>query len=222
MQNNSMKKRNKELFDSYAEMVERLVKPGEDIVAGIDAEKAHLLHMAVGLSSEVGELMEIRMLAACGKEVDTGHLVEELGDAMFYLQGLCAGCGCPKGVASVVDIAEDCDKEFLEESEWEHTKLVCELTVSSGKILNFVKKSAVYGKKLDFGLKELILAETGKAVTYVWDILHLEGICMDKVLEENMLKLMLGEKARYKAGSYSDAQALGRSDKEGRSNAPVV
>lgn len=212
----------KKLYEDYADMVGKLAKPGEDIVSGLDAEKAHLLHMAVGLSSEVGELMEIRMLAAYGKEVDTDHLVEEIGDVMFYLQGLCAGCGCSKGVASVVSIAEDCGKEFLEEPEWEHTRLVCELTVSSGKILNFVKKSAVYGRKLDFGLKESILTETGRAVTYVWDILHLEGICMDKVLEENMLKLMLGEKARYKAGSYSDAQALGRSDKEGSSNAPVA
>lgn len=44
--------------DYYREMVLVLAKPGADIVATLTSEDAHLLHMAVGISGEAGELLD--------------------------------------------------------------------------------------------------------------------------------------------------------------------
>lgn len=43
---------------NYAEMVEALAKRGEDSQAGLTPGKSHLLHMAVGVSGESGELLD--------------------------------------------------------------------------------------------------------------------------------------------------------------------
>jgi hypothetical protein len=43
---------------NYTHMVKVLAKPGADIVASLTPETAHLLHMAVGVSGEAGELLD--------------------------------------------------------------------------------------------------------------------------------------------------------------------
>ena len=51
----------------------------------------NLLHMAAGISGEAGEVLDIVKKAfAYGKPIDRAHLIEELGDAIFYVNGMLA------------------------------------------------------------------------------------------------------------------------------------
>lgn len=75
-------------------MVAALAKPGADIVASLTPEKAHSLHMAVGISGEAGELIDaIKKAAIYNKPLDRENVVEELGDIEFYMEGLRQGLG---------------------------------------------------------------------------------------------------------------------------------
>ncbi len=53
--------------------------------------KNNLVHMALGITGEAGEVADvIKKHYAYGKTLDVQHLVEEVGDIMFYLNGLLA------------------------------------------------------------------------------------------------------------------------------------
>ena len=74
---------------NYSHMVSMLAKPGRDIVEELNADKAHALHMAVGISGEAGELLDaIKKHVIYGKPMDWVNVVEELGDLEFYMEGL--------------------------------------------------------------------------------------------------------------------------------------
>lgn len=51
-------------------------------------EKAHLLHMAIGLAGEGTEMLQAIVNHILGADLDTENLVEESGDSLFYLQGI--------------------------------------------------------------------------------------------------------------------------------------
>ncbi len=70
-------------------MVRQLSKPGADIVAEMTPTKAHILHMAVGICGEAGELADaIKKHVIYGKPLDLTNVVEELGDLEFFMEGL--------------------------------------------------------------------------------------------------------------------------------------
>lgn len=78
-----------ECDNSYARMVYDLAKPGQAIINDLDAGSAHNLHMAVGIVGEAGELLDaIKKQAIYGKPLDREHVIEELGDIEFYMEGL--------------------------------------------------------------------------------------------------------------------------------------
>lgn len=80
--------------EAYAKMVEALAKPGEAIVEEMTPFKAHLLHMAVGISGEAGELLDaIKKAVIYNKPIDRENVIEELGDLEFYMEGLRQGLG---------------------------------------------------------------------------------------------------------------------------------
>lgn len=57
----------------------------------LESSEANLAHMALGITGEAGEVADIiKKHYAYGKSLDTLHLVEEIGDIMFYLNGLLA------------------------------------------------------------------------------------------------------------------------------------
>ena len=73
----------------YAEFVKSRVKAGADIVQAITPDKAHLLHMVLGIAGEAGELVDaIKKHAIYNKPLDLENIVEEIGDIEFYLEGL--------------------------------------------------------------------------------------------------------------------------------------
>jgi NTP pyrophosphatase (non-canonical NTP hydrolase) len=70
----------------YNDFVAKLAKPMKF--------KDHLNHMALGAAGEVGELVDcIKKYTIYEKDMDYENLKEELGDLMFYMQGImnCAG-----------------------------------------------------------------------------------------------------------------------------------
>jgi hypothetical protein len=174
-------------------MVKDLVKPGEDILATLTPERANLLHMAIGLAGEAGELLE----HFCSDEfVFQSSIIEELGDGEFYLEGICQ--------AMHLTIA-------LSGSTSEDPLCVPRYVVATSEVLDTVKKMVVYNKDID--LMDLVnkLTETRVCLDRVYSFY---GITQEVALAHNMHKLLKGDTARYKDGVYSDEAAQLRSDKQ--------
>ena len=76
----------------HSEMVSALAKDGEAIRSEMTALNAHLLHMAVGIAGEAGELLDaIKKAVIYNKSLDLENVIEELGDLEFYMEGLRQG-----------------------------------------------------------------------------------------------------------------------------------
>lgn len=76
----------------YEHMVKSLAKSGEDIVKELTPSQAHLLHMAVGIAGEAGELLDaIKKHVIYNRDIDLENVIEELGDLEFYMEGLRQG-----------------------------------------------------------------------------------------------------------------------------------
>lgn len=79
---------------NYPEFVTSRCKFGGAIVKEMSPLDAHILHMAVGVSGESGELLDaIKKAVIYRKPLDTDNVREEIGDCLFYLQGLCNAIG---------------------------------------------------------------------------------------------------------------------------------
>lgn len=79
---------------NHGEMVTALAKSGDAIISSLTTEKAHALHMAVGISGESGELLDaIKKHVIYNKPLDRENVTEELGDLEFYMEGLRQGLG---------------------------------------------------------------------------------------------------------------------------------
>lgn len=71
----------------HQEMVSRLVKPGAVILESLNSSKVNLLHAAVGVCTEAGELLDaIKKNCVYEKELDRENVIEELGDLEFYME----------------------------------------------------------------------------------------------------------------------------------------
>lgn len=91
----------------HNEMVAALAKPGSDIIASLSADNAHLLHMAVGVSGEAGELLDaIKKGAIYNKPLNRENIIEELGDIEFYMEGLRQGLGITREETIEANIAK--------------------------------------------------------------------------------------------------------------------
>jgi NTP pyrophosphatase (non-canonical NTP hydrolase) len=81
-------------LEEYAAFVESRRKGGEDIIFDMTPEGANLLHMAVGVSGEAGEMLDaVKKHTIYGKPLDTANVLEEAGDILFYLQGILTATG---------------------------------------------------------------------------------------------------------------------------------
>jgi len=80
--------------ESYSEFVSSIVKSGNVIAREMTTENAHLMHMAIGISGEAGELLDaIKKVIIYGQDLDLVNVKEELGDLEFYIDGFRQGCG---------------------------------------------------------------------------------------------------------------------------------
>jgi NTP pyrophosphatase (non-canonical NTP hydrolase) len=74
---------------THADLVRSLVKDGDAIAGELTGNDAHLLHMAVGVSTEAGELLDaVKKATIYRKPIDCENIIEELGDIEFYLEGI--------------------------------------------------------------------------------------------------------------------------------------
>ena len=70
------------LMYEYRDFVASRMKPMETL-------QADLIHMTLGVAGEAGELVDaIKKHWVYGKPLDVGNVVEELGDLLFYIQGV--------------------------------------------------------------------------------------------------------------------------------------
>ena len=82
------------LDKQFDEMTLALAKDGQDIINDLTPEKADLLHMAVGVSGEAGELLDaIKKHVIYQKPLDVENVKEELGDLLFYMSNLMQSVG---------------------------------------------------------------------------------------------------------------------------------
>ncbi len=70
-------------------MVAALAKNDTEIRASLLPGDCDLLHMAVGTSTESGELLDaVKKYVFYRKPIDRENVIEELGDMEFYMEGL--------------------------------------------------------------------------------------------------------------------------------------
>ena len=92
---------------THAQMVAALAKNGKYILAEATPEKMHLIHMAVGIAGEAGELLDaVKKHVFYDKPLDVPNVIEELGDIEFYLEGLRAALSIDRDRTLVENMAK--------------------------------------------------------------------------------------------------------------------
>jgi NTP pyrophosphatase (non-canonical NTP hydrolase) len=78
-----------EINHEHAKMVKTLIKPGKAIHTTLSTPQLELVHDALGIAGEAGELVDaIKKYVIYNKELDIENVIEELGDLEFYMQDL--------------------------------------------------------------------------------------------------------------------------------------
>ncbi len=189
-------------MDEFFTMVQNLAKPGEKIIETLTPEKAHILHMAVGVIGEVtGELLDAVYSAdMSGMGIDRENMREELGDTEFYLEGLRQGIHATRIEATM---------RYVHDENVPVVPLIG-LVIVSGQLLDYVKKYVVYNKEMD---RDAIVERLGAIDFYMGKLYEEFAITRAETIEANINKLSKGKNARYKEG-YSDQAAQTRADKQ--------
>jgi NTP pyrophosphatase (non-canonical NTP hydrolase) len=90
-------------YMKYNEFVRKLAKPGSQILAELNPDDCHRLHMAVGISGEAGELLDaVKKATIYRKPLDIANIREECGDLLFYIAGMLDSIG-----ATLDDVAAE-------------------------------------------------------------------------------------------------------------------
>ncbi len=76
-------------MNDYAQVVQTLSKPSLDIAAEMRPSGYSLMHCAMGIASEAGEIADcIKKHTIYGQTLNLDNLIEELGDLEFFLEHL--------------------------------------------------------------------------------------------------------------------------------------
>ena len=74
---------------AHQEMVKALVKPPGEILASLTPEKVALLHAALGIATEAGEILSaVKAHVIYNRPLDCENILEEAGDSEFYWEDL--------------------------------------------------------------------------------------------------------------------------------------
>lgn len=74
---------------TYEEMVAKLIKSPDVILEAFTPHQASLIHSAMGVAGEAGELIDaVKKHVIYQKPLDVENMIEELGDLEFYMQDL--------------------------------------------------------------------------------------------------------------------------------------
>lgn len=167
---------NEELQADHRHMVAKLAKPGQDILDSCTARKMHLMHMVIGVTDEFFEW-----------ECRTGrdNALEELGDLLFYTEGL----------------------SFVAPDDLKATSIVYHQGILMCGLQRLAKRHVFYEQDLDCEL----LSKCYYGLLHWIEMRAREhGFNMRQVREANMNKLAL----RYPNFEYSDQRAKQRADKQ--------
>lgn len=173
-------------FKPYDQMVLSLFKE-------MGSESATLMHAAVGV---MGEAVELRMAVILN---DRENVIEEAGDAFFYLQKILSMYGWNPHTFAVPSATELMTTAgFQDPAE--------RLMHEAGTILDLIKKVWVYERPID---QVVLCKAVGRFMYHFFDTLQGFGIDFDGVLEYNQIKLA----KRYPSGVYTNQDAQARADK---------
>ncbi len=176
---------------THAELVAKTVKPAVEIITTITPKNLHLLHMAIGIAGEVGELLD-----AVVNNAAVLHMKEEIGDIEWYLEGYRA----ESGVRPLEGYANSFPKTKPLEA-------CLGLSIHAARLLDLSKKVAVYNKCFDpSSARDLVNAIDH----YLYVFRATLGITREECIEMNIVKLL----RRYPNAAYTDADAQARKDKQ--------
>ena len=183
----------------YTQMVKDLAKDGQAIIDSATPLATHLLHMAVGICGEVGEKFEALLLK------DRVNLREECGDLEFYLEGVAFTM---REQFDVPDLHESVIQSYIESIGTQERKDL--LVIVSARLLDYIKKMWAYNKEPNV---EQIYTNVFALRSLLDNFYAAYEFKRSEMLDGNMHKLLKGDTARYKSGTYSDEQAVARADK---------
>lgn len=175
----------------YDHMVRTLQKP-------LGSQELDFLHAAVGMSTEVAELV--------GSD-STKNLKEELGDYEFYTQGVVNNMNLV-----IVNLPEDilllaAKTGCLSNVSWQQH--VNNLIMLTGDVLDLAKKAWVYEKPIDEKQLTAIIVAVYFNLGRIYEFI---GVTTDEIVMGNREKL-IGPKGRFKDMVYSNEAANARADK---------
>lgn len=91
----------------HEDMVKGLAKSSATIAQEMTGEDAHLMHMAIGIAGEAGELLDaVKKAVIYRKPLDRENALEELGDLEFYMEGIRQGLGFTREECLAANIAK--------------------------------------------------------------------------------------------------------------------
>lgn len=199
---------------SHSEMVATLAKPGDTLVSELTGNKAHLWHMASALMGEACELIEAYDNAfTTESDVDQENLVEELGDAEFYIEGIRQGLG----IERVEAVSADIDPIILQCHGFDSVAAI-KFTIATSKVFDLIKKYVIYNKELVQGVptnpkKQVSVIDIQDALAKMEAVLFVyrltTGFDYQQTLDANIEKL----RERYEGFVYTDQAAQDRADK---------
>lgn len=181
-----------DLPERYDEMVMQLSQPNEDCIKKMQsAEKAHLVHMVLGICGEYAEVVDsVYMYTERLSEAALYDSVKELGDLLFYTRG------------AIIVMERYNDK--LEVS----SPAACQKSRLTEEIAEVTKKFVMYDKAdLAQKLYDLIKVMEAQIRTMGNSI----GVGIETIMLENFKKL---EKRYGKNMQYTDAAAIAKADQK--------
>lgn len=103
----------KTVAQEHADMVQQLAKSGAAILSTMTSEKMDLIHGAVGISGEAGELLDaVKKHCVYNKSLDRENVIEELGDMEFYMQMVRANLGITRNETLHANIEKLAKKRY--------------------------------------------------------------------------------------------------------------
>lgn len=186
-----------EKFDiGFGGMVAKLFKK-----QGMHPQYEALMHAAIGISGEVGEIFE----AFLPDTPDQENLLEEYGDLEFYMEALCQAIGVTEDTIGIMS-------DLLMQKEKGRQYKLTDMVVLAAKILDSAKRCWVYGKELE-EMRVKLVTDIAHLTLCVDQIYKACGVKYEDVRHQNMVKL-IGTKGRYRDQVYSDEAANARTDKQ--------
>lgn len=178
-------------MNTHEQLVKDLLKPAAEIQDDLGAFDINLIHCALGLAGEIGEV-------TTAANISNDEFVKELGDFEFYFEGLNQSLGR--------------ERQFPEVKEKPQYTLPA-LMEATLVLVDDIKKMVINGKDVNINKSvqnvEWALAKVYKVLEHASNF---DGkgtvVTREDVLQVNINKLS----KRYPAGSYSDADAAARKD----------